>query len=223
MHNSPLPKADVPAWGGVHIKKGMSLREIQSQQTFELNTAVAEVNSSGKTMDKKHLSVARNKTLEANGQLVDEECSSRTRIPLSQFVRSSAPIAFTPVKATKVVLGTNLGSSPPPWAGTSPIASAASFKDIQMQQVKHKSQQRHGALQGNPHCDSLIDSLTSPARSASAVSEHAAGSPTEQTNCWFKPEITKPSSIRCIQIEEKAMKELRHFYKNVKLVQNDNT
>lgn len=40
------------------------------------------------------------------------------------------------------------------------------------------------------------------------------------SNKWFKPEVDLPSSIRSIQIEEKAMKDLRRFYTNVKLVKN---
>ncbi|GAB2211198.1 hypothetical protein Droror1_Dr00016490 [Drosera rotundifolia] len=46
------------------------------------------------------------------------------------------------------------------------------------------------------------------------------GSPSEAAaqSKWFKPEIDSPSSIRSIQIEEKAMKDLRRFYSNVKLV-----
>jgi hypothetical protein len=37
-------------------------------------------------------------------------------------------------------------------------------------------------------------------------------------NRWYRPETASPSSLRCIQIEEEAMKELRRVYKNVKLV-----
>ncbi|GAB2224914.1 hypothetical protein Droror1_Dr00005694 [Drosera rotundifolia] len=48
------------------------------------------------------------------------------------------------------------------------------------------------------------------------------GSPSEAAaqSKWFKPEIDSPSSIGSIQIEEKAMKDLRRFYSNVKLVRN---
>ncbi|CAE5966035.1 unnamed protein product [Arabidopsis arenosa] len=44
------------------------------------------------------------------------------------------------------------------------------------------------------------------------------GSPSDSpgTNRWFKPEIDAPSPIRSIQIEEKAMKDLRRFYSSVK-------
>ena len=35
---------------------------------------------------------------------------------------------------------------------------------------------------------------------------------------WFKPEVDSPSPIRSILIEEKAIKDLKRFYSNVKLV-----
>lgn len=46
------------------------------------------------------------------------------------------------------------------------------------------------------------------------------GSPSESTGVsrWFKPEVETPSSIRSIQIEEKAMKDLKRFYSSVKIV-----
>lgn len=48
------------------------------------------------------------------------------------------------------------------------------------------------------------------------------GSPSDSTgmNRWFKPEVDTPSSIRSIQIEEKAMKDLKRFYSSVKIVKN---
>lgn len=48
-----------------------------------------------------------------------------------------------------------------------------------------------------------------------------SGSPSDSNvNRWFKPEVETPSSIRCIQIEEKAMKDLKRFYSSVKIVRN---
>lgn len=45
------------------------------------------------------------------------------------------------------------------------------------------------------------------------------GSPSESAaSRWFKPEADAPSSIRSIQIEEEAMKDLKRFYSTVKLV-----
>jgi len=48
------------------------------------------------------------------------------------------------------------------------------------------------------------------------------GSPSDSPgmNRWFKPEVDTPSSIRSIQIEEKAMKDLKRFYSSVKIVKN---
>lgn len=52
------------------------------------------------------------------------------------------------------------------------------------------------------------------------------GSPSDSSgggggvNRWFKPEVEAPSSIRSIQIEEKAMKDLKRFYSSVKVVKN---
>ena len=48
------------------------------------------------------------------------------------------------------------------------------------------------------------------------------GSPSDSTgpNRWFKPEVDTPSSIRSIQIEEKAMKDLKRFYSSVKVVKD---
>jgi len=43
-----------------------------------------------------------------------------------------------------------------------------------------------------------------------------AGTPSR----WFKPEVESPSSIRSIQIEEKAMKDLKRFYSSVRIVRN---
>ena len=54
-------------------------------------------------------------------------------------------------------------------------------------------------------------SISSPHSSPS----EAAGTPPSR---WFKPETDAPSSIRSIQIEEAAMKDLKRFYSSVKLV-----
>lgn len=55
-----------------------------------------------------------------------------------------------------------------------------------------------------------------------AIATTSQGSPSEATgmNRWFKPEVETPSSIRSIQIEEKAMKDLKRFYSSVKIVKN---
>lgn len=53
-----------------------------------------------------------------------------------------------------------------------------------------------------------------------SIATGQGGSPSETTGVsrWFKPEVEAPSSIRSIQIEEKAMKDLKRFYSSVKIV-----
>lgn len=48
------------------------------------------------------------------------------------------------------------------------------------------------------------------------------GSPSDSPgmNRWFKPEVEATSSIRSIQIEERAIKDLKRFYSSVKVVKN---
>lgn len=57
-------------------------------------------------------------------------------------------------------------------------------------------------------------------RTAGFTIASGQGSPSEATgvNRWFKPEVEAPSSIRSIQIEEKAMKDLKRFYSSIKIV-----
>ena len=54
------------------------------------------------------------------------------RVPLSEFVRSSAPIAVSSSKHSQSLHPEN---SPPAWAGRSPGTSAPLLRDIQVQQV----------------------------------------------------------------------------------------
>ena len=79
-----------------------------------------------------------------------------SRISLKQFIHTSPPIAVTPNKAIKVIASGSNGNSPTPWAGSSnsptpwmgsnnsstpwagsssPLTSAYSFRDIQVEQV----------------------------------------------------------------------------------------
>ena len=63
----------------------------------------------------------------------------------------------------------------------------------------------------------------SPKTSTTGFSVNSGqGSPSDAAglNRWFKPEIEATSSIRSIQIEEKAIKDLKGFYSNVKVVRN---
>ncbi|KAF6169809.1 hypothetical protein GIB67_034201 [Kingdonia uniflora] len=103
------------------------------------------------------------------------------------------------------------GEKTPSWtaAGSSPASSRPSLRDIQMQQEKHQ----YGAVSHSPKTRTAGFSVTT-----------GQGSPsdTSASNRWFKPEIDSTSSIRSIQIEEKAMKDLKRFYSSVKLVKNYN-
>ncbi|CAK9191892.1 unnamed protein product [Sphagnum troendelagicum] len=192
----PLVKVEGPAWGGAPVPKtSASLKEIQTQQTVEVSGQRGELASVVETR-------------------CDEGDGGGLRLPLSSFVRSSAPIAVTP---PKVASGLHPENSPPPWAGASPGTSAPSLRDIQLQQVKHKAQQRPLNARGSPQLSCPVGLMAiSPAVTVQNP-DHGSLS-IDLPNRWYRPETASPSSLRCIQIEEEAMKELRRMYKNVKLV-----
>ncbi|KAG2405376.1 PH, RCC1 and FYVE domains-containing protein [Vigna angularis] len=79
------------------------------------------------------------------------------------------------------------------------VVPRPSLRDIQMQQGKKQQ--------------SLAHSPTTRT-SGFSIATGQGGSPSETTGVsrWFKPEVETPSSIRSIQIEEKAMKDLKRFY-----------
>ncbi|CAN0913507.1 Inhibitor of Bruton tyrosine kinase [Linum grandiflorum] len=136
---------------------------------------------------------------------VDEQPTSRGgdgKVSLSSFI-SSKPIAVAAVACTSHASVAEKGT--PPWvSGTSPLLSRPSLRDIQMQQ------------QGKHHQGVCHSPKT---RTAGFTITTGQGSPSD-TNKWFKPEVDAPSSIRSIQIEEKAMKDLKRFYSSVKIVRN---
>ncbi|KAK7315561.1 hypothetical protein VNO77_34114 [Canavalia gladiata] len=124
------------------------------------------------------------------------------KVKLSSFLPSS-PI---PVSSTRSSQASDGERSTPPWAasGTPPHLSQLSFRDIQMQQGKKQHSFSHSPK----------------SRTAGFTVAAGQGSPSEAigVNRWFKPEVETPSSIRSIQIEEKAMKDLKRFYSSVKIV-----
>ncbi|XP_077247706.1 ankyrin repeat family protein / regulator of chromosome condensation (RCC1) family protein isoform X2 [Tasmannia lanceolata] len=134
------------------------------------------------------------------------EGRSGGQIRLSSFLpgAASSPI---PVVPSQVSPASDGDKSTPPWAaaGTSPVLCRPSLRDIQIQQEKHHHSLSH-----------------SPKTTAGFSVSTTHGSPSESgvANRWFKPETDIPSSIRSIQIEERAMKDLKRFYKSVKLVKN---
>ncbi|WOL15295.1 inhibitor of Bruton tyrosine kinase [Canna indica] len=129
------------------------------------------------------------------------------KVQLNSFLpHVSSPVATVPARVPIPEGETNN----PPWSspGTSPGLNRPSLRDIQMQQEKRQLTISH-----------------SPKTRISGFSVSSMGSPTEAgahkdstPNRWFRPETDTPSSIRSIQIEERAMKDLKRFYKSVKLV-----
>lgn len=127
------------------------------------------------------------------------------KIRLSSFLPSK-PI---PMASTRTSQSHDGERSTPSWqsSGTPPLLSRPSLRDIQMQQQG----KQHQSLSQSPKTRVSGFSVTS-----------GQGSPSDSTgmNRWFKPEVDAPSSIRSIQIEEKAIKDLKRFYSSVKIVKN---
>lgn len=134
----------------------------------------------------------------------DSPGKSEGKILLSSFL-TSKPIPMEPAKSLQQ---SDVEKGTPPWASseTPRKLSRPSLRDIQMQEVKKQQSLSH-----------------SPKTKTSGFTVATGqGSPSDSpgTNRWFKPEIDAPSAIRSIQIEEKAMKDLRRFYSSVKVVRN---
>ncbi|CAI9097502.1 OLC1v1033941C1 [Oldenlandia corymbosa var. corymbosa] len=128
--------------------------------------------------------------------------NNTTKIRLGSFLHSS-PI---PVVSARTSQASDGERNTPPWAasGTPPSLSRPSLRDIQVQQGKQ------------------YQTLGSPTTRTTGFAVTAVqGSPSDSSmNRWFKPEADTPSSIRSIQIEEKAIKDLKRFYSSVKVVRN---
>ncbi|XP_075638521.1 uncharacterized protein LOC142610565 isoform X2 [Castanea sativa] len=127
------------------------------------------------------------------------------KILLSSFLPST-PIPVVSVRTSQPSDGE---TSTPPWAasGTPPHPSRPSLRDIQKQQ------------QGKQQV-SLSHSPKTKMTGFSVATGQGSPSDSAGLNRWFKPEVDTPSSIRSIQIEEKAMKDLKRFYSSVKIVKN---
>ncbi|KAM7272743.1 hypothetical protein ACFE04_027406 [Oxalis oulophora] len=126
------------------------------------------------------------------------------KLLLSSFLPSS-PI---PVVSTHTLQASDGERCTPPWS--SGKSSRPSLRDIQMQQ------------QGKQHLKQQQSLSHSPKVKTAGFSVAAVGqsSPSDSPgmNRWFKPEVDTPSSIRSIQLEEKAMKDLKRFYSSVKII-----
>ncbi|KZV36433.1 hypothetical protein F511_22188 [Dorcoceras hygrometricum] len=124
------------------------------------------------------------------------------KVQFSLFVPSS-PIPMVPQNAQVPTAE----KETPPWAasGTPPSLSRPSLRNIQLQQGKQQN------ISHSPKTRTTGFSVMT-----------GQGSPSENSgvNRWFKPETETPSTIRSIQIEEKAMKDLKRFYSSVKIVKN---
>ncbi|XP_038725746.1 uncharacterized protein LOC120016866 isoform X2 [Tripterygium wilfordii] len=125
-----------------------------------------------------------------------------SKISLSSFFPSK-PIPVVPQPLASPA--SDVERSTPPWASGTP-PHLPSLRAIQMQQGKHPQSLSHSPK----------------IRTAGFSVSTSQGSPSDSPgmNRWFKPESDTPSSIRSIQIEEKAVKDLRRFYSSVKIVKN---
>ncbi|KAL6974736.1 hypothetical protein U1Q18_013042 [Sarracenia purpurea var. burkii] len=147
-----------------------------------------------------------NRSTRIKDVVVEDVSDSKTdgKIHLSSFL-SSNPIPIVSARTTHVSDGEK---STPPWAasGTPPLLSRPSLRDIQMQQGKQPQNLSH-----SPKARTTGFTLTT-----------GQGLPSDSViaNRWFKPEADTPSSIRSIQIEERAIKDLKRFYNSVKIVKN---
>ncbi|GAV77296.1 RCC1 domain-containing protein/Ank_2 domain-containing protein [Cephalotus follicularis] len=143
-----------------------------------------------------------------NKDPVEDHLDGRSdkKILLSSLLPSS-PIPVASTRTSQVSEGER---STPPWSsGTPPLLSRPSLRDIQMQQ-------------GKQQLKTLSLSHSPKTTTAGFSVPNGQGSPSDSPgmNRWFKPEVGTPSLIRSIQIEEKAMKDLKRFYSNVKIVKN---
>ncbi|XP_062005201.1 uncharacterized protein LOC133722332 [Rosa rugosa] len=186
----PTQKSEGPAWGGAKISKGFASLRDIQDEQIKI---------------KEHQPTRNKDPLEepviAKGD---------GKILLSSFLPSKPiPVGSVPVVSSPASLANEGDRSTPPWtaSGTPPLLSRPSLRDIQMQQ---KGKQQHN-LSHSPKTKTAGFSVTT-----------GQGSPLDSSglNRWFKPEVDAPSSIRSIQIEEKAMKDLRRFYNSVKVVKN---
>ncbi|KAI3799452.1 hypothetical protein L1987_34750 [Smallanthus sonchifolius] len=162
-------------------------------------TSLREIqDEQGKTMGNKP--VARKK----DQFEVSPDVKTGGKLSLSSFLPSN-PIPMGP---TLIHQGPEPDRSTPPWisSGTPPLRGRPSLKSIQLQEEKKQETLSH-----SPKTKTTGFSVTS-----------GQGSPSDSAglNKWFKPEVAAPSSIRSIQIEEKAMKDLKRFYSSVKVVKN---
>ncbi|XP_042511641.1 uncharacterized protein LOC122086729 [Macadamia integrifolia] len=228
-HSAPpplMPKNEGPVWGGAgaKISKGStSLREIQTEQskTKQSEPSRAVKDLSEDLVDGRSGCGPIRLSCIASGQhffkyselplSACEETAVGNRLYLN-FKLSSAVIGSYQVSFVKCCW-----ISVDQFPNTSTVIRYCSkrfsvdgifgVRDV----LKRKTEKNHHVLSHSPKSKT----------SGFAVSS-GQGSPSETAspNRWFKPEVDAASSIRSIQIEEKAMKDLKRFYSSVKLVKN---
>ncbi|CAA6653770.1 unnamed protein product [Spirodela intermedia] len=209
-----LPKSEGPAWGGAKVSKGAaSLRDIQDEQSRtsadrpgnkKLEAGPVEIGDPGKIQLSSLLPVA---ALSSPIPVSSARLAAPSRpIPVSSARLVAAPSSPIPVSPARLAAAPEGERSTPPWSssGSSPTLSRPSLRDIQMQQQQQQCMAHSPKLRTSGFA---------------AAPPGGAGSPSESAaSRWFKPEADAPSSIRSIQIEEEAMKNLKRFYSTVKLV-----
>ncbi|KAF3614707.1 hypothetical protein FXO38_35500 [Capsicum annuum] len=127
--------------------------------------------------------------------------SSGGKLRLSAFIQSS------PIPMSQAASVSDVEKNTPPWAASgTPPCLHPSLRDIQLQQGKQPL-----ALSHSPKTRTTGFSVMTGQGSAS------------ESSCpsrWFRPETETPLSMRSIQIEERAIKDLKRFYSNVRVVKN---
>uniref|UniRef100_A0A803MWB3 RCC1-like domain-containing protein n=1 Tax=Chenopodium quinoa TaxID=63459 RepID=A0A803MWB3_CHEQI len=164
---------------------------------------VSKMSSSLREIQNEQSKLFNNRPLKNKEKPEELPDRSSGKFLLSSLLASN-PIPVAPARTTQLPDG---DKSTPPWAasGTPPHLSRPSLRDIQMQQGKNQS------VAHSPKTKTTGFAVTT-----------GQGSPSESgsQSRWFKPEVESTSSIRSIQIEEKAIKDFRRFYSSVRIVKN---
>ncbi|KAB2049504.1 hypothetical protein ES319_A13G181100v1 [Gossypium barbadense] len=115
-------------------------------------------------------------------------------------------------------------SEGPAWGGAKVLKGKASLREIQDEQSKLQVNWLTGSknqVEDLPEGKQLHSLSHSPKPKVSGCpTATGQDSPLDSPamSRWFKPEVEATSSIRSIQIEERAMKDLKRFYSSVKVV-----
>eukprot|EP00898_Chlorokybus_atmophyticus_P005171 jgi/Chlat1/5655/Chrsp37S00872 len=197
-------KPALPAWGGITqaINSATKLSDIQQQQQQQ------QLNMNGSSSALRQHASSNSKGASSSQSVTDDE-EARQRLSLAQFVKK------TPAPKVKTTVG-----SPVSWQTTS-TSTVPSLKDIQSREERLVAQRRRSI--GPALSDST--SATPPSRDVPGMLSSSPSSlsspltlPDQSPNRWYRPSEPTPSSLRKIQVEETAMKELRKRYGSVRIV-----